>query len=183
MIKSLGGGIVLKDGSIAYPGSGGTVGGLSEPGRNYAYIMGAGAEYYRTDPRLNSSIITPDLPPDDNPPGPGPNGPGGPPIQPNGGAGGGSIGNGGGTPIVTATGSDCRFNNCGDRGRVSGGISDLVQTLLSSNPNKRELGGPVYLFSPQPGAAGGSAGISPVMVLAVAGLGVVGWFAYKRFKG
>ncbi len=183
MIRSLGGGVILKDGSVSYPGSGGTVGGLSEPGRNYAYIMGAGQQYFRTDPRVNSSIITPDLPPDDNPPGPGPNGPGTPPIQPNGGAGGGSIGNGGGSPTVTPTGSGCSFGNCGDRGRISGGVMEVIQSLLSSNPNKRDIGGPVYLFTPQPGAAAGGGGVSPQMILIVGAIGAAGYFAYKKFKG
>ena len=62
MIASLGGAVVLKDGTRIHSGSGGMVGGLSMEGANWAYWSGAGKSYNKFTPSSNGydSTICPD---------------------------------------------------------------------------------------------------------------------------
>lgn len=181
MIASYGGAIIDRYGNREFIGSGGAVGGLSAPGRNYSYMLGAGEVYNSFTPKdagpgYDNNIEPPhgpcpldtycppvDYPPIEPPP-PTPTPPGGTTT--------------GGTTLP------CVGRSCGGVPTVGGikdGLSDLITGLLGAGP-KAAAGssGPVYLFTPQPGESTvGGIGMKQLLVLVV--IGVAGWFLVKKY--
>lgn len=180
MIGSLGGTIIDKQGNRVTPGAGGAVGGLSAPGRNYGYLVGAGGDaYYRFTPTQNMSIQPPNDPGNcPNPPcippiivDPPP--PGGPTIDPPPPP----------PPPPTGGGVDCTTGNCNgrdDEATTQATIFSIFSSLLKGNGiPQRTNQGPIYLFTPGQASSGG--GVNMKMILLVAIVAAAGWFAYKKF--
>lgn len=175
MIGSQGGALINDRGDRYYAGAGGAVGGLSAPGRNYAYLVGSGAsEYHRFTPVLTESVPCVDC-----------NGGGGPVIvidppppigggDTGGGGGGGGTGGGGVTPVTPVS----PIGGVRDNTNVS--VLQMVQEIIKGNGiPQRTNTGPMFLFTP--GTPGESGGFNMKMMLVLVVVGILGFVAYKKF--
>ncbi len=194
MIASYGGAIIDSKGNRVFPGSGGMVGGLSEPGKNYSYILGGGSQYNSFTPRENLDPRDPgdgdpcDLDPRSPFCGGGggggrvcPGDPGCPPIDP---------------PPIDPPPPTCPGDpSCppiyphdpvcpGDPSCppevIPGGITGIIQRLLGATPLNNS--GPVYLFTPQPGEAAAAGGLDMKNLAIIAVIGLIAWFAYSKLS-
>lgn len=184
MIASHGGAIVTKDGGRVIPGSGGMVGGLSLPGRNNAWIGGAGEKYETFTPVYNESIPGPNEYPPENPrdypaPLPGPTEPQpGPPLPQLPGEPGPT------TPTPTTPGGTIPGTGRPiiDQGEVKTIMDRILETFGQRTRLKTE--GPLYLFTPaQPAQPGSGSGVNMRSIVMIGAVAAVAWFAYKKIKG
>ena len=193
-IANYGGAVVSVNGDRDYPGAGGTVGGLSAPGKGNAYIGGAGAEYNTFTPAVisdqvmvsgiasfpggprprssSSEQVEPPiiLSPNDPPPGPIITPPSTPttPTTPTGGC----IG----CNNQTASDPTGTFSSTATTNPT---IMEIVRNLLGRTRDPATGNGPVYLFSPQPGEANGGFPMKQIMILGALAFG--GFWLYKKY--
>ena len=174
MIASYGGATIDANGNRNFPGSGGMVGALSEPGRGNSYIGGAGPVYYQFTPGHREE--NPGPPVDNCLTGicdpPGPIFPPPPPPPP-------------GDPNEPPPGVPCIGGSCDPLPPEvgTGTIGNLLNGLLRRNTPDQNTSGPVYLFTPQPGETGGGPAIDPKTVLLFGAVVIAGIVVYKKVKG
>ncbi len=195
MIASQGGAIIDSKNNRTYPGSGGFVGGLSLPGRNNAWIGGAGEVYNSFTP--DSSVYIPTLPGDggsgsdctycrlDTPGMPqGPSGPGSGPGPGSELPTTGNVPQGPGTTQTPGTGTTAptptpTVNQFPDVVRDT--INRLIDGLGMRRTRVNDSGGPLFLYTPQQPQAGGSGGLDMRSLIVWGALIGAGWFAYKKW--
>lgn len=181
MIASYGGMTIDKDGNRDFAGAGGAVGALSAPGRNYAYIMGAGPSYERFTPTPQGENVHPPIEPsclpgddycwhppiDPDPPVGGCVGSGCPPVDP--------------PPNDPPTSGGCSVPGaCTDREpEIDPTLGSLINRLLGSGLKSRDSSGPVYLFTSQPGTSGGGFDLKKIGIIAALAFG--GWWLYNKY--
>lgn len=180
MIANYGGMNIDAAGNREFPGSGGMVGGLSAPGKNYAYLLGAGSEYHSFTPQSSNAILPYDIPPDIPPPSDFPNQAPEPQQVP--------------VPVPTIpwtpTPTTPTTTTPGDQTppttttptttQPSTTVMDIIKQLIQGGGSGSGKQEPVYLFTPaQPVQSSG--GISMMNIIVLAGLAVAAWFAYTKW--
>ncbi len=189
MIASQGGAIIDSKNNRTYPGSGGFVGGLSLPGRNNAWIGGAGEVYNSFTP--DSSVWIPEVPGDggggdsctycrfDTPNMP--QGPGGPGSGP--------------TPQEVPTTTTTPTTTGGTTAPapvetppifippdiIRDTVNRLIDGLGMRRTRVNDSGGPLFLYTPQQPQAGGSGGLDMRSLIIWGAVIGAGWFAYKKW--
>lgn len=190
MIASLGGQIVDSNNNRTIPGAGGYVGGLSLPGRNNAWIGGAGEAYNSFTPDTSNNNPIPMEIPGGEPctlcrqTEPGQNYPTYP-------------GNGEPFPAPSEVPGPTTTTTPGGTTQTPpvetppifvppDVIRDTINRLLDGIGMNRtrvnDSGGPLFLYQPATPQAGSSGGLNMQSLLVWGAIIVGGWFVYKKLK-